>query len=130
MEYTQFIERVQSAASAASRDEAVRLTEATLETLGERLYRTEREQVAAQLPDELKPWLHKRGRDQNTRQDVDRFSLEAFYHRVSARAEVDHQQAIIGARGVMQVFRSAVSSGAWNDMVARLPSGYDELVSI
>jgi uncharacterized protein (DUF2267 family) len=112
-----------------SRQEAARLTASTLETLGERLYRTEREQVAAQLPDELKPSLHKRARDQNTRQDVERFPLEAFYHRVSARADVDHQHAITGAQAVMQVVRSAVSAGAWNDMVARLPGSYDELTS-
>jgi uncharacterized protein (DUF2267 family) len=47
MQYEEFIQRVQERADLGSREEAVRATEAVLGTLGERLYRTERDDVAA-----------------------------------------------------------------------------------
>jgi uncharacterized protein (DUF2267 family) len=127
MQYDEFLNRVQAKAAVGSRDEAVRLTEATLETLGERLYRTERENVAAQLARELERSLLKRGRDQATRRDVDRFRLADFCHRVSARSGIAHPDAVEGARVVMTVLRGAVSQGAWEELAESLPGEYKDL---
>ncbi len=59
MEYDEFIDRVQERLNLDSRDDAIRITEVTLATLGERLDRLERDQTAAQLPNELKAFLLK-----------------------------------------------------------------------
>jgi uncharacterized protein (DUF2267 family) len=126
MRYDEFISRVQERAGLA-RDEAVRSTEATLATLGERLYRTERENLAAQLPDELKEDLFKEVDSEVTRRDVDRFSLEEFYIRVSARAEIGYPDAVKRAQAVIAVLREAVSAGEIEDVLSKLPDEYGEL---
>jgi uncharacterized protein (DUF2267 family) len=126
MRYDEFITRVRERAG-LGRDEAVRSTEATLATLGERLYRTERENLAAQLPNELKEDLFKQVDSEVTWRDVDRFSLEEFYIRVSARAEVGYPDAVKQAQAVVAVLREAVSAGEIEDVLAELPEEYGEL---
>jgi uncharacterized protein (DUF2267 family) len=127
MRYHEFINRVQERTDLGSRDEAARATEATLATLGERLYRTERENLAAQLPDELKEDLFKRVDSEVIRRDVDRFSLEEFYIRVSARAEVGYPDAVKRAQAVIAVLQEAVSAGEIEDVLSKLPDEYGEL---
>jgi uncharacterized protein (DUF2267 family) len=126
MRYDEFVTRVRERAG-LGRDEAVRSTEATLATLGERLYRTERENLAAQLPNELKEDLFKQVDSEVTWRDVDRFSLEEFYIRVSARAEVGYPDAVKQAQAVVAVLREAVSAGEIEDVLAELPEEYGEL---
>lgn len=120
MRYNAFIELVQRKAGLESIDQAVQATEAALETLGERLYRTERENLAAQLPNELKQYLFKR-------QVTDRFSLEEFYERVSARSDVRYHHAVEQARAVMAVLREAISPGELKDILSKLSDDYGEL---
>jgi uncharacterized protein (DUF2267 family) len=86
----------------------VRATEATLETLGERLYlhRTEGRHLASQLPKELEEYLLKR-------QGSGHYLLEEFYNRVSARMDTGYPHAVNRARAVMAVLREAVASGEW-----------------
>jgi uncharacterized protein (DUF2267 family) len=127
MQYDEFLDRVRTKAALGSRDGALRLTEAALETLGERLYRTERENVAAQLADELEDMLLRRGTDQATRRNVDRFQIANLYHRVSARSGFDQPDAAEGARAVIAVLREAVSQGAWEALAESLPVEYEEL---
>jgi uncharacterized protein (DUF2267 family) len=126
MQYDEFISQVQERAS-LGRDEAVRSTKATLATLGERLYRTERENLAAQLADELKEHLFQQVDSEVTRRDVDRFSLEEFYIRVSARAEVGYPDAVKQAQAVVAVLGEAVSAGEIEDVLSKLPEEYGEL---
>ncbi|MEW5804308.1 MAG: DUF2267 domain-containing protein [bacterium] len=120
MQYHEFIDRVQKLAGLESADKAVKATEATLETLGERLYRTERDELAAQLPKELKECLFRR-------QDTERFLLEDFYKRVSARADVHYHRAVELAQAVAAVLRGAVSQGELSDILAGLDAEYGEL---
>ncbi len=54
MRYDEFINKVQQKGKFDSLAEAQNATQAVLETLGERLDRTVRNTVTAQLPDELK----------------------------------------------------------------------------
>ena len=99
MRYHEFIERVQ-ATGELDQDEAVRATRATLATLGERIYRTERDNLAAQLPDDLKAYLHEQVGSRATQRDVEHFSLQEFYNRVGARSDVTYKHAVKRAKAV------------------------------
>jgi uncharacterized protein (DUF2267 family) len=121
MQTMQFVDRVKEVAALRTREEAIRITEATLETLGERLERTKTDQVAAQLPNELKAYLLKREHDYN-------FLLEEFYNRVSQRARIGYPQAVRQSRSVITVLQEAVSGSNVKDVFSDLPGNYGELL--
>jgi uncharacterized protein (DUF2267 family) len=128
MQFEQFIEQVKEEGKLSSRDDALRITEATLETLGERLYRTERVDLGAQLPGELKDFLFKRQEPEPTnRRHTDRYLLQEFFNRVGARAGTGYYDAAQRARAVMHVLRQAVSPGALDKALDGLPDEYREL---
>lgn len=130
MRYDEFIDRVQEGAELDSRQSAVDITKATLGTLGERLYRTEREDLAAQLPDELKSYFTLETTARQSRESLEPYGLEDFYIRVSARADdLTVVQVIPQAQAVIQVLRSAISDGSWQSLKASLPPEYDELLT-
>jgi uncharacterized protein (DUF2267 family) len=62
MEYAQFIESVRQRADLSSQQEAESVVEAVLETLGERVERTERNNLAAQLSRDLARLLKSGGK--------------------------------------------------------------------
>src|SRR5947209_11217991 len=59
MKYDEFISQVQHRAKLNSREDAVRASSATLETLGERLAGGEAKDLASQLPQELALYLER-----------------------------------------------------------------------
>jgi len=120
---------VQQHADLQTWDEALQITQATLETLGERIYRSPRGDVASQLPGELKSFLSARTAPETSRQRVDRFGLEEFYNRVSARADLGYPQAVSGSRAVMTVLKEAISTGEWDDLRSERPSDHSALLS-
>jgi uncharacterized protein (DUF2267 family) len=128
MQYEQFIHRVQEYADLATRDEAVRLTEIVLATLGERLYRTEQHGLAAQLPRELKGALVARQPSEQARTDVQYFSLEEFYNRVKSRMNIGYREALRQTKAVIAVLQEAISVGAVANILAELPAEYGELL--
>ncbi|MEJ2032998.1 MAG: DUF2267 domain-containing protein [Deltaproteobacteria bacterium] len=115
-----FVDRVRERAGLESKGEAEKVVRATLETLGERLHKTERVKLAAQLPDELKELLHRRP-------DHDFFQLEEFYNRVSARAGIRYPHAVEQAMAVATVLKEAVSPGELAEIIADLTEDYREL---
>ncbi len=123
MRYEEFIDRVAGHVVVGSREEAERVTRATLETLGERLGREERDDLASQLPHELKEYLL-------ARPHSDRFLLDEFYNRVSARADIRHVHGVREAQAVMAVLREAISPGEWEDLLSKLPDDYREAFSV
>jgi uncharacterized protein (DUF2267 family) len=125
--YDEFLNRVQEQASLSSLEEARRVTEATLQTLGERIYRSARDDVATQLPVELSNYLLNRAQPEVTPRHVERFSLEEFYNRVSARAGLSYTQAVDRAPAVMATLREAISSGEWQDLMEELPAEFDQI---
>jgi uncharacterized protein (DUF2267 family) len=127
MHYDDFIQQVQERADLATRDDAVAATRATLATLGERLYRTVRDNLAAQLDDDLKPYLSAETEPATSREQVPPFNLEAFYVRVSGRADVTITEAADQARAVITVLREAISPGQWDAVTEELPPDYNEL---
>jgi uncharacterized protein (DUF2267 family) len=121
MQFDDFIHRVQEQARLDTREEAIAITKAVLETLGERLDRKVRNGVAAQLPDELKDFLL--ARSDNT----DRYELAEFYNRVGARADLKYQDAIERTLQVFSVLRQAIPEGEIQDILEDLPSEYENM---
>ncbi|MFP4515228.1 MAG: DUF2267 domain-containing protein [Desulfovibrionales bacterium] len=119
MRYENFLEKVQERTELAP-DQAETVVRATLETLGERLHSTERDLLGAQLPKEMQGMLARR-------KQTDRYNLEEFYNRVSARADLGYPDAVNSARAVAMVLQEAVSEGEIRNMLSRLPAEYEEL---
>lgn len=121
MQYSDFVRRVQKHAGLKTIEQAIIVTHATLETLGERIDRTNRDNLASQLPGELKDALL---RCAQTR----RFTLEAFYSRVAARARLGGQNAVSQVKSVLAVLREAVAEGEIQHIVEDLPEEYEEIL--
>ncbi|HEX9387205.1 MAG TPA: DUF2267 domain-containing protein [Anaerolineales bacterium] len=121
MQFDDFIHRVQEQARLGTRDEAISITKAVLETLGERLDRKVRNGLESQIPNELKDFLLAR------EEDADRYNLREFYNRVGARADLKYQGAVERTRQVFSVLREAIPEGEIQDILESLPSEYEAL---
>jgi uncharacterized protein (DUF2267 family) len=121
-----FIRRV--ADRAATDEETARLAaEVVLETLGERLAGGEVEDLAAQLPVELRPALA-RGNARSRGKAV-RLSLDEFAAYVAEREGVRLEQALDHVGAVLRTVRDAVSDDELADLVEQLPAAYVDLLS-
>lgn len=121
MKFDDFITRVQEQARLDTREDAITITRAVLETLGERLDRKVRNGVEAQLPNELKEFLLTRVGS------GDQYSLDEFYNRVGARADLKYNEATERTRQVFTVLREAVAGGEIEDILEDLPPEYGTL---
>jgi uncharacterized protein (DUF2267 family) len=121
MKQDEFMTKVGQRAD-ASLEAADALTAATLHTLAERISGGEAQDLAAQLPEELKP--HLASADENAQ----RFDAEEFVRRVAERAGTDPDRARSGVRAVFTTIREAVTSGELDDITAQLPKGFEKLV--
>lgn len=129
MRYPEFIARVMENADFESRDQAELVIKEALATLGERIYRTERDKLAAQLAKELREYLSSRAEPETMRGDTDRYMLEEYYNRVSARTEVGFPEVIEQSRAVMRVLQEAISRPVLKEILQDLPEEYRELFS-
>lgn len=129
MQYTEFLNRVGERIGVDSREEAIEATEATLTTFGQRLDRTERNKLAAQLPNELKKLVTQPYNGQ-ARQRIDRFGLEEFYKRVAARLDTRYTPAENVAKAVISVLEEAVTPGEIDDVLSGISSEYRQLFSV
>jgi uncharacterized protein (DUF2267 family) len=127
MQQDEFIQRVKEYVGLESDEQVIQITQAVLATLGERIYRTEQSDLAAQLPRGIREFLTTQQSPEMTKGDVDRYGLEEFYNRVSARADIGYPHAVRQARGVMGVLQEAVSAGEMADIRQELPKEFDEL---
>ena len=121
MNYAEFREAVAKRAG-LSPPEADNIIRATLTTLTERISGGEADDLAAQLPEELREHMHK---------DVDfgeRLDLAEFLNEVRARAGVDRQVAAEGIRAVLTTVRDAVSAEEFKDMASELPKDIQQLL--
>ncbi|MGB3221717.1 MAG: DUF2267 domain-containing protein [Desulforhopalus sp.] len=120
MQEEKFIDRVQEVLKWESREKTEKGIAAVLETIGERLEKTERENLAAQLHGQLKQHLHKR-------QNTELFILEDFYNRVSSRADIGYPEAVELSRGVAKVLWEAVSPGEIEKILSKWPTEFGEV---
>jgi uncharacterized protein (DUF2267 family) len=127
MQYSEFVGKVQHRAQLATAGQAVHAIHATLETLSERLSGGEAEDLASQLPQEIGYYLR-------VARTTERFGMDEFFDRVSAREGVSVRHAMHHARVVLSVLTEAVTPGEIEDVRAQLPEnlkwlfnvGYDE----
>lgn len=120
MRFEQFVGQVQHRARLGTEGEAVRAVRATLETLGERLFGGEADNLAAQLPQEVGHYLREPAASES-------FDLDEFFRRVSEREGEDLPEAAYHARVVIEVLREAVSPGLIDKVLDQLPEEYDKL---
>jgi uncharacterized protein (DUF2267 family) len=120
MQEDKFIDRVQEELGWESRVKIEKGIAAVLETIGERLEKSDRENLAAQLHGQLKQYLHKR-------KNTERFILEDFYIRVSSRADVGYPDAVELSRSVGTVLWEAVSPGEIEKILSKWPTEFGEV---
>ena len=118
-----FIARVARRA-ALGLPEAHRATEAVLETLAERIAGGEVDDLAEQLPAELRPPLE-RGKAR-TGGKAQRMSLDEFADRVAEREAIGYEQALDHARAVFATLRETLEDKEFSDLLSELPRGYHE----
>jgi len=128
MRYHEFVRRVQEKGSFDSPEEAVTAIRATLSSLGECLYRTERRHLASQLPKEAKGFLFDYVDSEVRRPSAACLTLQEFYDRVGARAEVTRTRAIERAKAVVGVLEEGLPAGEWEHIVEEMPKTYRELL--
>jgi uncharacterized protein (DUF2267 family) len=105
-----------------SLEKADALTSATLRTLAERISGGETEDLAAQLPTELKPLLMRAD------EPAQPFDAEEFVRRVADRAGTDPDQATTAVRAVFTTLREAVTTGEIDDITSQLPKDLRGLI--
>ncbi|WP_101295444.1 DUF2267 domain-containing protein [Halegenticoccus soli] len=127
MDYDTFIGEVQNRAQLPSREDAVRVTRITLETLSKRLEPGEADDLAAQLPEEI-------GRHLSKVDSVEGFSWDDFVDRVVEEGGYDSRDergdAVHHARVVIDVVDDAASQGEMTDVRAQLPQEFEELFAL
>lgn len=116
-------EKTVSERAGVPREAAGTRIRAVLRTLSERLTRGEANDLAAQLPKEIKNALA-----DSSEPTADRFGADEFVSRVSHRAEVPPDEARKATEAVFSTVRDAVSEGEFRDAMSQLPAEYEELV--
>ena len=122
MRYDEFVKHVQTLAQVDSRDEAQRAIEATLETLGTRIYGDEAKDLASQLPEEMSQYLQ--GHQGESGESL---SLMEFYQQVADKEGVNGADAATHVKAVFSVLMQAVTPGQLEHIRANLSEEYEEL---
>lgn len=117
MKYHEFLNTVVDRGAAADRDEAERVTRATLETLGERITQGEATDLAAQLPQDMSGWVTARASEATS------YDLDEFCRRVSDRAGGLDQPERTAAT-VFSVLDESVTGGQIRHVADQLPNEY------
>ena len=122
MQYDEFISKVVER-SDLDRDAAEALTAATLRTLAERITGGEAEDLAAQLPEELKLPL-----TAGVEEAAEPFDVAEFIRRVAERARTDGDTALASQGAIFSTLREAVTPGELDDIISQLPQEFRGLV--
>lgn len=117
MKYDEFLNAVVDRGVAQDRDQAARITRATLETLGERITQGEATDLAAQLPEGMDGWITARAGE------VTSYELDEFCRRLSDRAGgIDQPERT--AATVFNVLDESVTDGQIRHVADQLPNEY------
>ncbi len=120
MQYEQFMATV-CERSALEREQADRAVAATLTALSRRLTPEEANDLAGQLPRELKsPFTGERA-------PAERFGADDFLLRVADAAELDDEEARRAVGAVLTTIRDTVSAELLDDVLAQLPREFEPL---
>ncbi|MEH0844872.1 DUF2267 domain-containing protein [Micromonospora sp. CPCC 205711] len=121
MNYAEFLEAVGKRAGMPAA-EAAKLVGATLTTLAEGVSGAEARDLATQLPEELRGYLHK---------EVDfaeRLDFVQFLHEVGVRAGTDDERPAECARAVLTTLGEAVSAEDLENLESELPKDIRQLL--
>lgn len=121
MDYEAFLGTVSQRAP-VPRDKAEDLTRATLETLAERLSRSEADDLASELPNPMKESLI------SPTPQAEGFGLDEFVSRVGRRSGLAPEEARQGVRAVLSTLREGVGDGGYRHVLAQLPQEFAALV--
>ena len=124
MQYDEFLSQVNDAANLGTTDRAARVTTTVLEVLGQRLSAGEADDLAAQLPTELKTPL-----DRHTG-DAEAFDVDDFLRRIADQEGqgTSPEHARVYARAVLTTVARTVSAGELDNLRSQLPAGYSALM--
>jgi uncharacterized protein (DUF2267 family) len=120
VDHEAFIETVATGAQ-LDREAAQRATQATLQTLAERIAPGEARDVATRLPPELAPWVA-------TTTPAERFDADEFVRRVAERMGVDAGTAFGRVRAVFDALVRAVGQDELADIAAELSEDFAALL--
>lgn len=123
MQHDEFIGRVQNKARLGSRGDAERATQATLQTLAERLAGGAAENLASELPPHLAGYVMLGGETE----DPEPMTIDEFFQTVSEREGVDLPKSVHHVRAVLDVLGEAISDGQMRKIRAQLPDEWDPL---
>ncbi|AKJ15399.1 hypothetical protein ABB07_36655 [Streptomyces incarnatus] len=121
MTATEFLATVREHGEYADRDEAARVTEAVLSTLGDRLQPTAADHLADQLPLEIGAFVTGVGNTGRT------WGVQEFVRQVARAAAEDEAAARRDAEVVLTAVGDTVSGGELHKLLSLLPSGYAAL---
>jgi uncharacterized protein (DUF2267 family) len=102
-------------------ERAERATEATLQTLAERIDAGEARDLAQELPDEIAPWLA-------TNTPAERLDIDEFLRRLAEREGTDIETAQRHAAAVFLALQRTVSPREFADLRAELPKDFAPLL--
>lgn len=120
MQPDEFFERVRNSGAVESEADAGAATQATLETLGERIGDSQAENLAASLPDELAAPLL-----EATPDEAESFGLDEFLDRVSNRGGMEGSASLVGVRAVLDALADAADEDEVADAREQLPAEFD-----
>ncbi|KUM78036.1 DUF2267 domain-containing protein [Streptomyces curacoi] len=121
MPYKEFLAAVRARGAYDDLDEAARVTEAVLSTLGARLQPAVAEHLADQLPTGIGAALTDVGDRGRT------WGVGEFVRQVAVASGDDQEAARAHAEAVLTVLGETVSGGELNKIISRLPARYAEL---
>lgn len=130
MEYTEFLKKVDRRANFNDVQKSANATKATLGTLGEFLNQTERHHLAAQLPNKMKPYVQEWKGSNIAQMPNPNMPVEEFNNRIQARSGLNHNDAVKGAKAVLEVLQAAVSEGELKHVVMQLGGSYKKLLGV
>jgi uncharacterized protein (DUF2267 family) len=122
MRYGTFLTTIEQTGG-LDRPESERAAAAVLRTLAERITRGEAEDIAAFLPEEVRPLL------MSVPEPAEAFDHHEFIRRVAEREGVDQQTAFDHTRAVFTALGAAVAPGELRDMVSQLPADFEPLLA-
>jgi uncharacterized protein (DUF2267 family) len=122
--YERFVTTIQQKAGIAW-DKAERAARATLETLAERISWGQANDLAADLPRDVRRWLLDAA---SKSRNAEPFGVEDFVRRVAAREDVDTDTAEKHARAVFVALARLVRGRELQDLLSELPREYERLL--
>ncbi|MGV9976100.1 DUF2267 domain-containing protein [Micromonospora wenchangensis] len=120
MNFAEFLEAVRRQAGLPP-TEAANVIRATLTTLAERISGSEARNLATQLPEEYRGYLHK---EVEFAEILDRVE---FLNEVRTRSGLDDQRAAEGARAVLMTLREAMSADEFENLDSELSEDIRQL---